>query len=228
MRFAAAVGFACVFCAVRLSAQNPAPSKVLLVVQEFIKEGKSGAHSKSESAFIETLRKVKFPAHVLGLTSITGTSEAWFLEGYDSFAAIAESRAAMNRPEFGPLEQVDSALRTGSRTLIAVYRPELSNAVENINLAKARYFDIETVQGSVASPSGNRQPRETYEVVSGAPDGTYLVLKPMESMKALDEDHSREPGGEALLFSIDPKMSLVPKEWTAADPAFWAPKLPTK
>ena len=29
---------------------------------------------------------------------------------------------------------------------------------------------------------------------------------------------------ESILFAINPQMSYVPKEWIAADPAFWEPK----
>ena len=237
------------------------PPKVLRIFREDIKEGKGGAHERSETAFMQAAAKANFPAHILGLTNFTGTSQAVFLEAFDTFASIPEAAAVLDTPEFAKLDAADAELRISQRSVIAAYRPDLSYATDKIDLPKMRYFNIETVRVregqegkftelvklvvSAAGKSNDNQPVATYEVVSGAPNGTFLVLEPMESLKSLDQGPQREQAlvqavqngpqtmrelaetvasGETILFAINPQMSYVPKEWVTASPDFWTPK----
>src|SRR5579864_6284353 len=100
---------------------------------------------------------------------------------------------------------------------------------------------------AAAERSADDQPVATYQIVSGAPTGTYLLFEPSASLKALDAAPERSRalfqamgdagtkrfmtmGGEAiaqqeaLLFAIDPKMSYVSPRISSADPAFWTAK----
>lgn len=245
-----------------LCAQQPtAPPAVLRIFREEIKEGKAAAHEKTEAAFMQAAEKAKYPAHILGLTNITGTSLAVFLEGHPTFASIADSQAVLDTPEFGKLDLADAELRINQRSILAAYRPDLSYAADKINLPKVRFFTIETVRVregqeqkftelarllvAAAGKSGDTQSVATYQVVSGAPNGTFLLLDPMESLKSLDEGPQREQAlvqavlngpqtmreltqtianAESLLFAVDPMMSYVPKEWADASPDFWGQK----
>jgi len=237
------------------------PPKVLRMFREDVKEGKGGAHERTEAAFMQTAAKVNYPAHIVGLTNITGTALAVFLEGHDTFASIADSQAVLDTPEFGKLDAADAEVRINQRSILAAYRPDLSYAADKIDLPKMRYFSIESVRVregqegkftelvklmvSAAEKSHDNQPVATYEVVSGAPNGTFLVLEPMESLKSLDQGPQREQAlvqavqngpqtmrelsetiasGETILFAINPQMSYVPKEWVTASPDFWTPK----
>jgi hypothetical protein len=241
--------------------QPPAPPAVLRIFREDIKEGKDAAHEKTEAAFMQAAAKAKYPANILTLTSMTGTSQALFLEGHDTFASIAESQTVLETPEFGKLDVADAELRISARSMIATYRPDLSYAVDKINLPKVRYFNVETIRAKLdqgqkfvelarqvvagAQKSGDTQPVATYQVVSGAPSGTYLLLEPMESLKSMDEGPERDralvqatrngpqtmrelsetiANQESLLFAVAPAMSLPAKEWIAASPEFWTPK----
>ena len=248
----------------QLFAQQPAgPPAVLRVFREDIKEGKGSAHEKSEAAFMQALGKVNYPAHVLGLNAMTGPSQAWFLEGHDTFASIETSQAALDKPEFDTLDAADAELRASSRSLIAVFRPDLSYDVDKINLPKMRFFSIETIRiregqaqefGELAKmvigaaqKAGDPQPVATYQVLSGAPGGTYLLMEPTESLKSMDGGEQRQQAvyqamgdsgvkryakavsdtvanEETVLFAINPKMSYVPKEWATAEPNFWGQK----
>ena len=76
-----------------LSAQQPGPPKVLRIFREDVKEGKGSAHEKVETRWAQTMARLKYPANTLALTSLTGTSQAWFLEGHDSFAAIGDAES---------------------------------------------------------------------------------------------------------------------------------------
>lgn len=245
-----------------LCAQQPsAPPAVLRIFHEDIKEGKGAAHEKTEAAFMQAAAKANYPAHILALTNITGTSQAVFLEGHDTFASIEASQAVIDTPEFGALDAADAQLRTSQQSMLAAYRADLSYAAATANLPKTRFFSIETIrvregQGqkfeelvkllvSAAEKSRDTQPVATYEIVSGAPSGTYLVLEPMESLKSMDEGPQRDQAlmqavqngpqtmrelsetiasEESILFAVSPAMSYVPKEWATASPDFWGQK----
>jgi hypothetical protein len=240
--------------------QSSAPPAVLHIFREDIKEGKGAAHEQSEAAFMQAAAKANYPFYILGLTAMTGTTQAWFLVGHAKIATIPESEAALDKPEFAALDAVDAALRTGRLSMIAVYRPDLSYAADKANLSKMRFFSIETVRVregpdqkfeeaakalvAGAEKSGDNQPVAAYQVVSGAPNGTYLLLEPMASLKSLDEEPQRRRAlrqalgsgdpernmaaaiatSESILFAVSSQMSYVPKEWITADPAFWGPK----
>ncbi len=64
------------------------PPKVLTVIREFVKPGKSGAiHEKAESAFVQAMARAKWPSHYLAVSSISGKPRVLFFTGYDSFEA---------------------------------------------------------------------------------------------------------------------------------------------
>jgi len=251
---------------VELAAQElTAPPPVLRIFREDIKEGKGAAHEKSESAFMHAAARAKYPAHVLGTTAETGPSQAWFFEDHNSFASITETDAAFEKGDLGTLDAADGELRSGSRALIAVYRPDLSYRAKELveKLPKARYVNMIMIRVrlgqdqafselgktmiAAAEKSGDDQPVATYQIVSGAPSGTYMLLEPTDSMKSLDTAVQRSralyqamgEGGrqrvdkmagetmmnqESTLLTINPKMSYVSKEFAAGDPDFWTPK----
>jgi len=91
----------------------------------------------------------------------------------------------------------------------------------------------------------------TYEVVGGAPSGTFLVFSSYGAFadfdKAMADGEATWKGltfeersalqkydAEAALnsvtnrFRLDPRQSYVPAETRQKDPAFWMPKTPAK
>jgi len=256
-----------------LSAQQPGPPKVLRIYREDIKEGKSSAHEKVEIRFAQMLAKHKYPANSVGMTSLTGTSQAWFLEGHESFASIGEAEAFFGKPAVKPeidtLDAQDSELRSSSRSWIAVFRNDLSFRTDQMmeSVPRARYFnvvifrihqghdqefaDLAKTAVAASQKAGNDQPVAVYQVVSGGPGGIYLLFEPNASLKSLDDAPARSQAmysamgaqgskrfnelaretissEESLLFTINPKMSYVSKEFAAGDPNFWTPKVVAK
>jgi len=253
-------------CAGRLLAQANEPPKVLHIVREDIKEGKSPAHAKWEEKFAQAMIKDKFPVNFLALSSVTGTSQVWFVQAHNSFASVADAMSFEGRSvDFASMDAVDGEFRTSSRALLASYRPDLSyhGAQMMDSLPKSRFFNILTIRihferdmefaelGKMAldaaAKSESDQPVAVYQVVSGMPAGTYLLLEPMASLNSLDEARGRaralaqamgESGfkkfakgaseviatEEPVLFAIDPRMSHVSNEFAAGDPEFWNPK----
>jgi len=250
----------------QLSAQAPEPPKVLLIVREDIKEGKSAAHEKSEAKVAQAMAKNKYPAYYLGMTNLTGANQAWFMEAHDSFVSVTEAQAfAEKMPEFETLDATDSEYRSASHAWLAVYRPDLSfhAAQGQAALPKARYFDVTTIRVRLGRDPEfvelvktalntlekvpNEQPLAMYQVVSGMPIGTYLMMQPRASLKFMDEAPANRQaeiqamGGESefakflktagdliatedpILLSLNPKMSYVSKTFAAGDPDFWTP-----
>ncbi len=187
------------------------PAPVLNIDREFIKEGKDAAHEKVEGEWAATLRKANFPGHYFAFASISGPDEVFFVQPMASFAANEEiEKAGEKEPLKGAVEQLgarDGELRTGSRTLWAVYRPDLSYKPENVNMAKLRYVEVGTylvklgneedfVNGAKALLGGYGKGNIDvsvlgYRVTAGAPVGTYLFVTMMDSMKVVDGEPER-------------------------------------
>lgn len=197
---------------------------------------------------------------VLGMSAVSGPSETWLVEMHDSFATIEDvdkaftALAPPGSPALSPLPSDD--VLAPSRTLIALYRPAWSYRAEEAVklLPKARYFLISIYRNRSANDAAFAalvrsrsagldsvnldRPDIVYEVISGAPSGTYLLLAPMVSLKTLDDtlavragrgegspqaSHS-EIAREHLLFRIEPGISYVSEEFAAADRDFWGGK----
>ena len=235
------------------------------IFREDIKSGKGAAHEKVESAYARAFGKSGYPSY-LALDGTTGTSQAWFLEPHDSYESMEKAiQLAGKEPLKTTLSQLDvqdGELRSGEHGMIATYQKDMSYLPVPSNLAKARYVNINVVRvrpGHVADfaemrklvnaafeKSESKQRRAIYSVSSGMPAGTYLILMPMDSLKAMDRPAGAMSMVEAFgadnlakynklqaetimsseftLFAINPKMSNPPKEFIAADPGFWAPK----
>lgn len=185
---------------------------------------------------------------VLGMTSISGPSETWLIELHDSFATIEDLDQAFSTVaptgSLTPFVPASDDVLAPSRTLIALYRPAWSYRPEEALklLPKGRYFQISIFRNrsgddaAFAALVNSRaagldrinldRPDIAYEVVSGAPSGTYLLLAPLSSLRTLDDNLAvrevRAEGGkrsgaqyeigrEHLLFRIEPRMSYVPE-----------------
>lgn len=247
------------------------PPPVLQIFIESLKPGKGAAHTKVEAGWPAAFRKAKWPVHYLGLTSATGPGEAWFLTGYESYAAMEtdqrniEKNSLLSR-ELERLSQVDGDLLAGTRSVLAVYRPDLSYRPD-IGVASMRYFGLTIINLKPGYDSAFVETRKLvhaahekanmdehwamYQVTSGMPGTTYLLLLPMKSLQEVDlaqESHGK-PYGDALgdagrrqlqeftragvassetkLLAFSPKMSYPSDEWVAQDPEFWRPKTVT-
>jgi hypothetical protein len=244
------------------------PPRVLQIYREEVKVGKGAAHEKFETNFVRAFAKAKWPTHYLAIATITGPSEAWFLTGYDSFDAWEKDRqagekAAALMTELDQLGEKDAEFLTGGRSLAAIYRPDLSYR-PGVNVYQMRYFSVTTVRVRAGHFQDFEELRKlenaahekanvdehfaVFQVISGAPGGTFLIFAPYKSLTEFDaypvkhgkayEDAVGEEGrkkerelasaaifsSENYVFAFSPKMSYPRPETIAADPDFWAPK----
>jgi hypothetical protein len=211
------------------------PSLYLKIIREDIKSGKAAAHEKSEMAFVRAFSKSKYPNYV-AWEAMTGLSQAWFLERYDSYAAIeAASKISNSEPmnsTLGQLDEVDGALRTGERTMILRYQKDLSYTPVPANLARVRYVWVSTWQirpghstefaenrklwNAAAEKIGSKMRRAVYLSATGGL--TYYSLSGMESLKAMDETG----GVVAALFGPDrERYYKLMQDAVASEDSIW-------
>jgi hypothetical protein len=196
-------------CSFSVLAQTPpagGPPKILQIYREEVKPGKAPAHEVVEAGWPRAFARANWPSHYLAITSLTGPSEAWFMTGYDSFAAWeTDSRGVDKNPglkkELDQLEAKDGELRSGGRSLVASFREDLSNQ-PNVDMAKMRYFRIITFR---VKPGHDAQfpdavkivkagyekakltaPWAAYQISSGMAGPTFLILIPMKSLDEVD------------------------------------------
>ena len=244
-----------------------APAPVIEIFRESIKEGRGAAHEKVEADYAAAFRKANHPAHYVALTAMSGPGEVWFIQPTPSFGATEDYEKASDKEPLksavAMLDARDGELRASSRTIWAVYRPDLSYHAEKFNPAKTRYVMAGTFRVRLGRDgdflAGAKQYLGAfekahidecslaYQVVAGAPSGTYLFFGMMESMKMMDGQPARmqavmQAMGESsfaqfmkstgdLFVSIDdtllevkPGMSYAPQSMIDADPGFWKPK----
>jgi hypothetical protein len=194
---------------------------------------------------------------LFGMTALTGPTETWLLETHTSFAGLEQFDQGI-----GPARGRNAG-GDDSRSLIAFYRQWWSHRPEEAvqALKKARYFQISLYRTGIGSEGEFAEllrarkasldsinldrPDMVYQVIAGAPSGTYLVISPLQSLKVLDDGVSRSaaaylrstgspsarsgtagrPGSdlshENMLFRVEPRLSRVSEEFAGADPDFW-------
>src|SRR6266496_3935930 len=152
------------------------PPKVLQIYREEVKPGKAPAHEVVEAGWPRAFAKANWPTHYIAMTSLTGPNEAWFMTGFDSFAAWeADTRNIDKNPglkkELDQLEAKDGELRSGGRSVVASFREDLSNQW-NVDMPKMRYFRVITFRvGELGLVTRRGEDREGG-VREGEPDST--------------------------------------------------------
>lgn len=206
----------------------------------------------------------KTTTNVIGLSAVSGALETWLLELHDSFGSLealdkAIGDALVQAPQPGGVVGVNTPVappRAFIGRLLAglSYRPEQWMQ----DLPKTRYFDVaiyrtpaagyadfakflKTRRATMSSVNLDR-PAVTYQVVSGEPEGTYIVITALPSLRVLDDAKPATPAyaegdqaaarkaaadiemaSEHSLFRVDPRMSYVSDDFASADTSFWRP-----
>ena len=253
---------------------QPVPTsqpKFVSIIREQVKIGRGADHAKWEAGWPAAYDKAKATQPYLALVSETGSRETWYVTPFESHAAL---EAASKRDEADPvlsaelerLSKGDAEFLSDLRTLQAAARPDLSHG-QFPDLAKVRYYEITifrvkpgydsgfaAVAKAYAGAAARSAPQaswRTYEVIAGAPGGTFLIFSSLESYAAFDQamedgmNMSKSFSGEELVamqkflseglisaetnrFRLDSQQSYVGKETREKDPAFWMPKPPAK
>jgi hypothetical protein len=186
------------------------PPKVLQVIRENLKPGKSGSpHEATESGFVKAFQAAKWPTHYLAVDSMTGSPRSLFFVPYDSFAAWekdamatqhdATLSAALDRAAIADGEMLES-----SETSVFVYRQDYSLRAP-VNIPLMRYFEIQrfkirpghekewdTLVKMYVTGYEKTVPNAhwaTYQSAYGTDSGgVYIVVTPMKSATEVDQN----------------------------------------
>ena len=182
------------------------PPPLLLIVREEVKPGHGGPHAATESAWARAVARGKSTDHYLGMTSLTGPSEAWFIMGYASYADWEVKQHELDKnlalmKEVDRIAMEDGEHLTGTRSILATLRKELSFGPP-VEIGKMRYFRVRTfrvkpgqnkafeggVKMALAAYEKSHYSASfaCYEVAAGAGSPTYIILRPMKSLADLD------------------------------------------
>jgi hypothetical protein len=194
------------------AAQTPTPASqdtppaLLQIEREELRPGKGAAHAVNEGAWAAAYAKAQSPVYWLGMTSVTGPSEAWFLTRQDSFAAFEKDDTSTETnpallAERDRIAAIDGDLLSRTSTIIASYRPALSYQPVT-RLANMRYMTVNMMRvkaGHVANftdgwrmivdahkKANMDEHWAVYQVESGMADTTFLFLYAHKSLAELD------------------------------------------
>ena len=249
------------------------PPKVLLLVREEIKPGMMGSHTRHAAEFVSIFNQVQSPNHRIALVPFAGSeNEVLYVTAGESFAEIERMNKETDRKmstlngnwkvKMDALDKEAPSLHAAMRDMLAVYRPEMSFN-PGVNIPQMRYFSITTIRvrpgydavysdyvQKIINVARSKAKVDNlhialFQVVSGAPGGTYLAFRPMKSLAEMDDqigarvravmsDDQRKDADKAVreavmssevaTYSFVPEMSYVDKGFASADPGFWSPK----
>src|SRR2546428_3966668 len=118
---------------------------VLTIFREEVKIGHDADHVKTEAAFVSMMEKAKFPYSGIALVSLTGPPEAWFINPFDSHAALGDFiKRQTDDPglsEWGRLARADGEHVSSGRSIHAVARKDLSRGAFP-DAGKQRFYEI--------------------------------------------------------------------------------------
>lgn len=196
----------CLALAAPIIAQDtmPGPPKILNIIREEVKTGKTMQHEQHEAAWLQAFLKAKYTTTMLTVSSVTGPPEDWFIIGYGSFAELEKDNQQMAKnPAYRSINMTygtkDGDFVSDTRTITARFRPELSYK-PGVNVGEYKYFSINVLRfrigedvpafykalNSAREKSGLDTHIAIYQVNSGMPSGTYISFTPIKSMSEWD------------------------------------------
>ncbi len=228
-----------------------APPAILRISREEVRAGKDAAHEANETNWAVAYAKAKMQNGWLGMTAMTGPSEAWFLTGYASWDEMEKANKAEEANEAWSAENkkfwaLDSDVLSRTSTSIGSYRPAMSYRAGS-SLARFRYMSVQLIrvkpgrgrefvdnwreQVAAHEKAGLEEGWAFYQVVSGLQDGTYIYFQPRTSLAELDKAgpmHNapayRDAVGEAGRAQAR-EMSQISIEWSQTLLFALSPKL---
>jgi len=192
--------------ALRAQGGPQAPPPLMMFYREEVKPGHGAAHAATEAAWGRVLAKGKSTDYYLGMSSLTGPSEAWFIMGYRSYAdwEAKQNEADKNpafKKEIDAISLKDGDHLGGTRSFLGSYRKDLSFG-SPVEIGKMRYLRVRTfrvkqgqgrvfedgVKIALAAYEKSHYPASFvfYEVEAGAWSPTFVVLRPMKSLAEMD------------------------------------------
>ena len=152
-------------------------------------------------------RAAKPAVEVIGMRSVSGSSQTWLMEAHGTFTSLENSDAALSRTYTS--NDAEDELIAPSVSLLCLFRDALSYRPDEALklMPAARYvqvsiyrsrpgFDVDfaeliRMRKAALDRVNADRPELGYQVISGSATGTYIFLAPLTSLKTLDQSLAR-------------------------------------
>lgn len=270
---------ALVLSASAVLAEDAGPPKVIAVAREEIKPGRATAHARSAASFVAAANKANAPIHRIALVPISGDDNAVvYLQAFGSFADVEaaykqmEETVAANaafKAELDRLDREEVDQHASQRKAYYALRSDLSYQPRTAEeTGKSRFMSVGTTRikpgrvpdyvdyikslNAARKKAGVEAHTAVYQVVTGAPNGTFLSFSSLRSLSEIDENRQKMEqtqkaleealgGAEVVrqrrqliseivadgfntIYAMEPTLSRPTAVIAAADPDFWNPK----
>lgn len=183
------------------------PPKVLQITREYTKPYKGGmSHDKTETAFVQAMKKANWPTHYLGMTSLSGRMRALYMTPFVSFAAWEKDNADIDKnkelaaalesaalADGELLDEVDQGVFVYSESSSYHPKPDIANqrfleiTAYQVKPGHSREWDeLVTMVKGAYEKSGMDGHWAIYRQAYGGPAGRYLVVEVHRSLAEID------------------------------------------
>ncbi|HLJ51723.1 MAG TPA: hypothetical protein VKU01_37210 [Bryobacteraceae bacterium] len=203
--------------AMQTSARAQAP-RILYISREFWKPGHDATLNRIEAEAARVCIGLGVPHPYLGIESLTGSKEVWYINGFASTEELSQITEAYNKQQellaaMNRFAQQRAAFESEPhREGSATYRPELSRGAE-WKMGQDRFLVIAVTKGNPHSDGP----------VFESQDGVRFVVTTAKSRAEADAKLAAA-GPDAKVFAVRPEFSMPAAEWVASDPSFWHSK----
>jgi len=196
--------------------EGQSPPLLLQIVTERLRAGVEKDYGRIEGELRDACRRLGAPNRYLALVSINRPTEVWWLNMYDSQAAVARVAEA-----YSTNTTLLTALRELSAKKHGMTEPPLDRMTKfRSDLSSADPWRIGELQYTVVREL--HTPAKSVGAVFQSPDGRAFVL-----IAASDRDNAEQQaerlGEGARIFEVQPKWSLPQETWVSLNPRLWSP-----
>jgi len=190
------------------------PPQTLFVHRDFLKPGSDNAYRPIEDDGARICVDLGCPHPYVGMESLTGPKEAWWLNGFESPAELKQVAADYQKNTRLMVALAEITRRKQDLVgepveVVLTYQPKLSRGAP-WSLGHSRFLVIlET-----------KSPPQAEGTVFEGPDGTRWVFVSAQTLSAA-KVKAAALGAEAKIFAVRPNWSMPASAWVAADPTFW-------
>jgi len=202
------------------------------IIREEVKVGHEADHTKTEAGWPVAFEKAKMPTSSVGLVSLTGPSEAWFLVPYASQAAWGDDLKRQSddpvlAAELARLSRADAAHITSVRSMLGAARKDLSRGAFP-DISKTRFYEITIFRvrpghenqfteagkayGAAAGRAAPGASYRVYEIIAGIPGPTYMIFS---SVAGFGEFDRMTAEGEAVMKAATPQEQTTLQKFSA-------------
>lgn len=262
------LGFGTKFCLGQEATPKPETPKFIHIIQDVVKEGSFAEYESLQVERAKALYAANWPSVSIALKTITGPDlEVLRISFFNSFEERANDKTEMGKnPALGAklkeIAQKESLLLQSRREIDAHYQPKISYQGD-FNWADMRFMSIINIHLKPGHGSEYLQNRDIvlkahhdaklpenlaiYTVFSGALSSTYLIMRPVTSLKGFDETEAMHGDAYGVIlgdenrkkvhdlfaasveteeedyFGFDHVLSYTTAAWAGSNSDYWKP-----